>query len=433
MPTAPELTYFTGCMRMRKLGHGQSVMFCAPAEVDNQIRATARLSPEDPIDALDIIRWAMLQTCNDLQRHVSHWAHQGVEYMRRAKAEQKYSTANKVPLLKQGWTTPESRPLEDMYGIYSATSSSAFAKTVAANASIRKRVKDLGVLELGNGENMNEEREREVSHEVELELEQNIERPQKSEPANPKLYQDVRAFIETGVVPANSRRFISLFRPLESLDADSLSVWSPNILATAGFSKTIANFPHNRLSDYMRPVNWIVSGANGVWVAFSPFEVNELLPSIRDSPLVQLHVYAPRVSRSMKSFSDLRFYTIPPLPCSDWSPPAQAIQHQLNLWSGQLYLNNYEEYRSLCAFLGIYTESNDHHGEKVKVQSDGFVKRRGRLVLAKDFPEYSSCGFKNSPIGMLRELIGHRRKGTDYMRTHLGHILHARMLHPNDF
>ncbi|KAF8597292.1 hypothetical protein BDV93DRAFT_596925, partial [Ceratobasidium sp. AG-I] len=421
-----------GCMRMRKLGRGQSVIFCAPAEVDDQIREAAQLAFNDPIDALDVIRWAMLQTCTDLRLHVPHWAQQGIDYKRRSKAEKKYAITSDTSSLKQGWTTPESRSLEEMYGPSSSSSSSgALMKTVLADRSLSERVRSLGIPYLIDEDNMGEEREREVNHEVEREL--NVERPQKSRPAKPKLCQDVKTFIETGVVPVDSKHFHQLFRSLQSFGTGSISAWSPRLLATAEFSNTMANLSHHKLNDYMRPVNWIISGANGVLVIFSPHEINDFLPLIRISTVVRLHVYTPRVTKLMKSFSDLRFYAIPPLPSSNWSPPPISIQHQLNLWAGQLYLDSYEEYRSLCAFLGIYTSAHNQHGGQVTVQSDGFVKRNDRLVLSKEFREYSDCRFKESPVGMIKELTSYRRKRIDYMRSHLGRILYARVLNPSDF
>lgn len=49
-----------GCMRMRKLGHGQSVVFCVPQEIKTKIR---KLLPEDNnddgIQVSDILIWSI--------------------------------------------------------------------------------------------------------------------------------------------------------------------------------------------------------------------------------------------------------------------------------------------------------------------------------------------------------------------------------------
>jgi hypothetical protein len=68
-------------MRMRKLGHGQSVLFMAPQEVDRKIREAAGKTSSDVIRSLDILRWAMQETCADIQHHVPHWAQQGVDFL----------------------------------------------------------------------------------------------------------------------------------------------------------------------------------------------------------------------------------------------------------------------------------------------------------------------------------------------------------------
>ncbi|KAI9569302.1 hypothetical protein HD554DRAFT_2092770, partial [Boletus coccyginus] len=56
-------------------------------------------------------------------------------------------------------------------------------------------------------------------------------------------------------------------------------------------------------STKLRPVTWVVSGRgahNEVLVILSPYEANHLLPYIRSSDKVRLHLYTPRVAESMK-------------------------------------------------------------------------------------------------------------------------------------
>ncbi|KAF8601976.1 hypothetical protein BDV93DRAFT_495249 [Ceratobasidium sp. AG-I] len=421
-----------GCMRMRKLGHGQSVMFFAPSEIDSQIRKAANLDAQDKVDTLDILRWAMLETCNDLQHHISHWAQQGVEHKRRAEAEQQYISSKNITGLKEGWTTPESRSLEDMYGISNLASASSGSFTALARGipSLRRRLDLLGVRKLEDS-GMDEEQEREVSHEVERERQ--IERPPKSEPASHSIHQDLRVLVFTGSMPQRASCFSSLFLPLQTLNLQNVFAWSGNLLATTDYGKTLASSFSDQLSDFMRPLNWILSAPGGIIVAVSSYEVNELLPQIRTSKAVRLHVYAPRVIQSMQSFSDLQFYSVSAQPTSSWSPPSPLIQMQINLWAGQLYLEDHEEYRLLCAFLGIYLEAGGQGAADVSVQSDGFVVPEDRRVLVAQYPEYSDCEFSSSPVNDLKELVGRRRKGMEYMRTHLGQVLHARKLTPNDF
>ncbi|KAG8733066.1 hypothetical protein FRC10_000455, partial [Ceratobasidium sp. 414] len=145
----------------------------------------------------------MLETCKDLEHHISHWAQQGVEYNRRADAQRDFARSSNIQTLKHGWTSPESRSLQEMYGVStsSTVSSESFTQNAFGIDSLKQRLGFLGVLRLEDP-SMDEEQEREVSHEVERERQ--IERPPKSQPAAHSVHEDVRRFIQTGSIPTNS-------------------------------------------------------------------------------------------------------------------------------------------------------------------------------------------------------------------------------------
>lgn len=58
------------CMRMRKPGKGQSVVFCIPEEI--QTKADTWVP--------DVIVWAMKETCTNLSRSMPLWANRGRRY-----------------------------------------------------------------------------------------------------------------------------------------------------------------------------------------------------------------------------------------------------------------------------------------------------------------------------------------------------------------
>ncbi|KAH7333017.1 hypothetical protein B0J17DRAFT_721862 [Rhizoctonia solani] len=378
-----------GCMRMRKLGHGQSVIFAAPPEIDTQIRNASSnpINMSARIDALDVLRWAMLETCKDLQHHVSHWAQQGIEYTRRHSAEAAYENNGNVATLKKGWTTPESRPLEDMYGVPSPEAmrcKAGFTQRALGVPDLRKGLEYLGVKKLEDP-SMDEEQEREVNHEVERE--QQTQRPPKGKPAHHSIHPDVKLFVDTGVLPASQLGILPLFHPFRAHNAHISKSWSRLLFASIDFLQTVARSPTDRLSEYMRPVNWILTGPQDALVVLSPHEVNELLPSIRASSIVQLHVYAPRVSLSMRSFSDLQFFSIPAsskdfLGLGALSTP----QLQLDLFAGQLYFSSFQDYTSLCASLGLYIPSSDEDVD-IEIGANGFVKPNYRTELIGRHPD----------------------------------------------
>ena len=57
---------------MRKLGHGHSIMFFAPLEIDRRIRSLANGHTGDDIDTMDILHWAIRETCDDIRQRAPH-------------------------------------------------------------------------------------------------------------------------------------------------------------------------------------------------------------------------------------------------------------------------------------------------------------------------------------------------------------------------
>jgi hypothetical protein len=397
---------------MRQLGKGHSVMFFAPGEVDNRIRGLipSGMAPGNRIQVLDILRWAMHETCEDIRHHLPYWAQQGLDHHRRFASYKEHRSTGALEALRNAWLQPEARSLEDMYLPGTGTRMTPEINSVP---SLCERIERLGVTKLVDVR-MAEEQEREVNHEVEQERQ--IERPSKVQPAQHTVHGDIREFINTGNIPGNSRHISLLLAPIDMTKAlDSMAEWSPSPLATADFTITTLDSNGIGLTEYLRPVNWILSSGSGkdsTIVAISPYEANELLPIIRRSKNVRLHIYAPRVTSSMRSFSDLTFYYIPDSPTEPWSAPTH-IRMELNLFAGQLYFDRREEYEKACVLLAL---SVAHPGAEYS-ELDGFVPpkyRRGQ-----------SSPFAKSQISLLKTLIGLRRKGMGYYRTHLGQVLNA--------
>ncbi|QRV92773.1 kinase-like protein [Ceratobasidium sp. AG-Ba] len=420
-----------GCMRMRKLGFGQSVIFCAPTEIDYQIRKAAGLESSDQVDALDVLRWAMLETCNDLEHHTSHWVQQGVEHYRRVEALKKFAKNESRDALQRGWMTPEAHSLQEMYG--TSSGNLEFLTKAFGIPSLREQLEGLGIRKLRDpGMDEEQEREREVSHEIERQRQ--VERPAKLHAAHHSTHPEISRFVQSGYTPKSWTSAVPLFQPLKASGALQPNTWSTKLLATLDFCKTLTTTETKEINDYMRPVHWILSSSDGYFLAISPHEANQLLPEIRKSPHVRLHVFAARAAQSMLSFSDLCFYSPPsPVPAPLHAPDL-LLQLQISLFAGQLYFDSYAHYRVMCGFLGIFISfSSSEDADDFQVQSDGFVVESDRHKLSTYIPEYIACGFKSSPIAALKDLIGYRRKGMEFLRTHMGQILHARQLTPEDF
>ncbi|KAF8492811.1 hypothetical protein F5888DRAFT_1795530 [Russula emetica] len=405
-----------GCMRMRQLGKGHSVMFFAPGEVDRRIRnrIPRRVTSDGRIQVIDVLRWAMQETCEDIRHHLPYWAQQGLDHHKRYAAYTEHKSTEDLDVLKYAWLQRESRTLEEMYW---ATPGVAMSPKIDSIPSLNERIKRLGVTRLVDVR-IAEEQEREMDHEKEQE--RHIERPPKVEPALHLIHPDIQNFVNTGRLLRRSSGLVSpLLAPIDMANAlDLMTDWSPSPLATADFAITIFGSNGKSLTDYLRPVNWILSSRsekNSTVVVISPYEANALLPTIRKSSKVRLHVYAPRVTSSMRSFSSLTFHTIPSALAQPWSSPAH-IRTELNLFAGQLYFDSREEYERVCQLLAL---SMAHPGAEY-CEVDGFVPlmyRTGR-----------SSPLMTSKIAILKRLIGLRRKGMGYSRTHLGQILNANPL-----
>jgi hypothetical protein len=182
--------------------------------------------------------------------------------------------------------------------------------------------------------------------------------------------------------------------------------------------------PRDQLLDsFLRLAHWLISRKNGDKVEIvivSTYEAQELLPSIRQMKAVSLHVYAPHLSSSMRILEDLSFCAISSVP-KVWD--ILPVVMQLNLFAGQLYLRPYEEYVSLCDFLGLCSHPPD---KDVKVACDGFNSPATRGGLNPTTA--GTCPFTTSPVNFPRVVTALRRKGQSYALSHMGIILYGGLI-----
>lgn len=424
-------------MRMRKLGHGQSVLFCAPPEIDQKILEIAPRSSNDlrSVKVSDVLHWCMAETCINNRNNVPIWAKQGINYQSRHMA---YHDAQNSDVLPPSLCEPEAQTLEERFSLRHPDSDillgpipRGLKKKEKEVNTIRARCSWFDVKSL-RGTHVQEEQERELSYEVERE--QQVERPPKEKPLPHNLHPGVVNFIVNGTIASDLAGFIPAFDSLLETSAKNQQerVWSWNLLATKDFAKTIQTKTHSRQDNFLRPIHWIVSATfrgHPVLVIMSPYEVNELIPFIRSSKSVSLYVYSPKVTKGMRSFfGDSSSWSISPVSNPLILPPQCSLIDELNIFSGQLYLQNYDAYRKLCEFLGLYLEELPS-GSTISIHSDGFVEKSSREILGMK----SSSPFSKSPVPFLRRLMAFRRQGQDYLATHLGQILHGRLLTEKDF
>ena len=214
-----------------------------------------------------------------------------------------------------------------------------------------------------------------------------------------------------------------------------MNSWLTDLLVTTDFARTIKTSEDQYLDLFLRPVHWIAIGRRERnkqkndktvdCVVLSPHEANALLPLVRECKMVSLHVYSPRVSVSTRPFDDLCFAAVPAV---EQCPLDPFHIRELNLFAGQLYLNSYEKYLSMCRLLGLCMRPPDEH---TKVACDGFISPASRSecdsIMARE------CPFATSPVAFLSNLIAIRRNGKNFQKSHMGRILYGELLGQDQF
>ena len=416
-------------------------MFCGSRDVEREILQYMGKIERDTIEVVDVIRWSIFNTCTNTRRSIPLWATQGIRYQRHhiARSESAISTSNGLaPHVAHLLLEDEARSLENRYGSGSqpvcervllehAVDDSLAIRQVEVEE-IRAKCQEFELVTFESA-TFQEEQERELS--PESEQERQVERPSAQSPYQHSIHPDVRRFMKKGSLDCNSDAFQSAFEQLGKTSAVGLldtDLWPSHLLATADFGRTVQSPKNSQLDDFLRPVHWIASAQDGEThrcVAISPYEANELLPLVRNNKKVTLHVYSPRVTKSMRTLEDMSFC---PISASSLFQPSHASVMQINFFAGQLYLESYEEYLSVCRFLGL---SSCPPRDGVQIASDGFITPISRVQ--QDQRMVDECPFESSPVGFLRMLTVMRRKGQRFAQSHMGKILQGQLLTAEEF
>jgi hypothetical protein len=467
---------------MRQLGHGQTVMYFAPTEVHQKISdVTQKRSPGSGIQAVDVVRWAIDETCASIRHSVPLWASQGLSYHNRQKAWLDYSGSDSRDhvdgeKLLDGLKEPESQTLEEMYGIKDMPNASSRIQNFAEDEddededgfedrgfeteddededgfegrgfeteddededgfedrgvetedaivkAIWTECERFSVTSL-HGVRQQEEQEREVAQETEQE--RAVERPPPASAEKHSLSPWVADFVRTGKI-RSMNTFVPAAHIFDQTSAETKMVdgWPESLLATRDFTRTIKATSQNLLDDYLRRIIWVLSSHSHT-VIISPYEANELIPLIRQSPYVRLHVYSPKVTKDMGRFDEMESLSFSAMPRRKLD---DDVLRTLNLLAGQLCLSDLKkEYMGLCAFLGLYLE-NVSDDDKDHIDTEGgFMSAIRRQELGRE-----GSPFEKNPVGFVKEVMKFRRKGQDYLETHMGKLLSAVPLTERDF
>ncbi|KAK6510630.1 hypothetical protein TWF506_009733 [Arthrobotrys conoides] len=429
-PNLAKDKFVQGCMRMRKLGNGHSLVFLAPPDIYSHIQHETGKLETERVGVADVLLWTMQEGCRQIQHGFAIWADQGFQYLKRSHGWENFRTNEDLVALRNAIQEPESRPLLEMYGVDDGALKVDDCILNSPNGIEITRRLDKFDVAVTNSVRIQEEQEREVDHEVEEE--RSIERPDPAKALPHQLSRRLTTLVRSGDFDANSAVFRPPFSIFKSTSCQKLLEEGPWVLqssqfVTKDFSETIQITGEDEMDDYLRPIRWILefphNGKPHI-VFISPYEANELMPDIRKSRFVRLHCYVPRVSRGMSNFE---YFNVCPvqqsLNTNARSPLDVNSRIRLNLFAGQLFFENEQYYRDLCNFLSLDYDGDRTPGHE---ENDGWV-------LNREADGISVLPFSQSPIRFLKGITKMRRKGQGFASTHLGGLLDSRVLGKEDF
>ncbi|KAI4686606.1 uncharacterized protein J4E84_005887 [Alternaria hordeiaustralica] len=420
-------------MRLRKLGNGQSVCFVVPGEIQTKIWEQNGKPTGTTIEVHDVLAWAIGETWSDLRRTLPLWAVQGnrFESHRHLLVDGAATTKRQA----KAFLEKEAASLETRYmpRKVDKDGSAHIARWDMSNQSVSKivsRCRDFEAMGFGSAA-LSEEQERELAPEIEEERQ--IERPSRLKAHPHNLHQDLKRLVDTGKIDIGSKAWKPAFKGLDDTIAGrltDLSKFPDDLLVTRDFIRTVevplgstrASF---KSDSYQRPVQFILSvpsrhrpGVISNLIIISPWEANQLLPQLRQSKTISLHIFAPRSNVSYASLDELTLYTVGRV-FSPGSVP-RSLTIQLNLFAGSLYLRSLSEYTKVCDHLGLLTGTAK---DGQQVYADGFID-----------PPSGIWGLKKSPVPFLRALLLRiRRGGEGVEKTHMGKVLDGVRLEESDF
>ncbi|KLO83690.1 uncharacterized protein LW93_472 [Fusarium fujikuroi] len=409
------------CMRMRKLGKGQTVEFCIPWEIEHKIvQLKGESTPNRSISVSDVLCWAITETCLDLKRAMPLWITQGVRFFKQEALWSRLSDENIKP---DEFLEEEGQSLRERYfpqkGLADLSS-----LTEGLNDSVAKvfksRCEEFG-LERLRTYSLQEEQERELAPETQHERQ--VEKVPALKPDTHSVNRLLQEWIADGSFPESSTAFRAVMKPaFQSLNKTSAAVhfdvkeFPETVWVSMDFAHTVkgAFGGKNFLDSYQRPVQWVLVGKNEEGapriVVINPFEAQHFLPLIEESEYVALHLYAPRVNLAFRPVDDLQL-------CSVGKKVVEEIPRDiitfLNLFAGQLYLSSYDDYKLVCDMLCLAWDRLD----------DDAAGGSG-----------SQCGFTKSPAMFLKEVLEKVRQDCGTIdKTDMGRVIEGVRLGEGDF
>lgn len=416
---------------MRKLGSGQSVVFYVPDEIRTKILRVTGSNEATEISIPDILEWAIFETILDLKRTIPLWATQGRCFVRQQSLWDEARSDDGLAVgkrLAEKFLENEAKTIEDRYRPDSSSSRRRSFPSMGNPLldQISQRCESFDSSE-SLFVPLEEEQERQLAPEVDEERQ--VELPAPAEPANHNTHPNVMRFVLTGDIESEdgfSWAFEAL-RFTSAADCFDVGLFPHGLRVTNDFAQTIKrSHSHQGYDSFQRNVQWILTSIDGDhqvrhMVVISPFEANEMFEVIKASEVVMLHTYAPRQNGGVAALDHLQLYTIPSAESKRLISRNLIIE--LNLFAGQLYLKDFNEYAEVCDYLGLAWNAEE---QGTTVRADGFILPGRRSKNRSEFTQ--------SPVQFLKLLFSKiRRDCGGIEKTHMGKILDGMLLTHEDF
>ncbi|OQN95706.1 hypothetical protein B0A48_18454 [Cryoendolithus antarcticus] len=424
------------CMRMRKLGRGQSVVFCVPQEIQVKILEFVSKTQVIEIDVADVIIWSISETWKGARRSMPLWTVQGKRFLHQESLWAEISDRGRMALSRhqaEKFLEDEAQSLDNRHRPRQTQSQvSSLAKTTNSGLQrILERCRQFGDLGF-NCSSLQEEQERELSPEIEQERQ--VQRALPAQPAPHALHQDVRIFAMTGMISPDSKAYTPAFEALQ--DCSAAKDFSPSqltadrkLFVTTDFIKTINSSGESYVSDaFQRPVQWLLTSRTkdsdmvGYVIIISPYEANQLYNEMRSTTASTLHIYKPRCNSGYQSLDRLDFHTV----SAKGTPPVvpRALGVQFGLLAGQLYLSSYEDYQAICSFLGLCADALTE-----EMSAQGWTVAANGFILSDDQGRAGGgSGVEDSPVNFPKIFMTKiRRNGESIAKTHIGSLLKGKL------
>ncbi|KAF5540060.1 hypothetical protein FNAPI_10600 [Fusarium napiforme] len=233
------------CMRMHKLGQGQTAEFCIPWEIEQKI---VHLKGKDAagreaISVSDVLCWAITETCLDLKRAMPLWLTQGVRF---SKQEAIWSLLSDDETKPDEFLEEEGQSLRERY-LPQKCRTDLSSLTQGLNDSIAKvfksRCEDFGLERLRSC-SLQEEQERELAPETQHERQ--VEKIPALKPDTHSVNRLLQEWIAEGSFPESSTAFRTVMKPaFQSLSKTSAAVhfdvkeFPETIWVTMDFAHTV--------------------------------------------------------------------------------------------------------------------------------------------------------------------------------------------------